>query len=127
MAGPASPLQTEVAAVIGDEAAARLAAAFCGRDVYVPRDPGPDHPVALAIGIDKARLLGEYFFATKLSFPVGPAKRQAIRALRAQGLDNREIARRLWVTDRFVRMVVAESADAEADWNAGLFGATASK
>lgn len=118
----ASPIEAEVAAVIGDEAAARLAAAFCGRPLYVPRNPGPDHPVTAAIGQDKAALLGSYFYRTKLEFPVGAAKRAAIRAMKARGLCNRDIAARLLVTDRFVRQVLAEANDAEADWQQGLFG-----
>lgn len=118
----ASQLEAEVAAVIGDEAAAVLAAAFCGQPLYVPQHPGPEHPVSKAIGYEKAALLGAYFYTTKLDFPVGPAKRRAIRDLKAQGLGNRDIARRLWVTDRFVRMVLAETADADTAWRSGLFG-----
>jgi hypothetical protein len=117
-----SPIEAEVAAVIGDDAAAALAAAFCGRPLYVPRQPDADHAVSLAIGHEKALLLGSYFYRTKLEFPVGAAKRAAIRAMKVQGLGNREIAARLLVTDRFVRMVIAEAADADADWQTGLFG-----
>lgn len=109
--------------MIGDDAAARLAAAFAGRPLYVPRVPAPDHPVAVAIGHEAALLLGSYFYATKLEFPVGVAKRRAIRELAAHGVSNRDVAARLLVTDRFVRMVLAETADAEADWQTGLFGA----
>ena len=122
MPAAASEIEAEVAAVIGADAAAALAAAFCGRPVYVPRHPGADHPVAKIIGHEKAILLGNYFWATKLEFPVGIAKRRAILDMKARGIGNREIAARLLVTDRFVRMVIAEANDADADWQAGLFG-----
>lgn len=113
----------EVAAVIGDDAAAALAAAFCGVPLYVPKAPGPDHPVTRAIGPEKAALLGSFFHTTKIEFGVGVAKRRAIRDMKAAGVSNRDIARRLLVTDRFVRMVLAEDRGAEADWQKGLFGA----
>ncbi len=58
---------TEVAAVIGrDLALCLLAAARPGgrrgrRFVFIPKRPYPEHPVAVAVGIEAARALGEAF------------------------------------------------------------------
>jgi len=118
-------LEAELAAVVGEAAAVALCGAFAGRALYVPRAPGPDHPVTRLVGAEAAALLGDYFHSTRLEFPVAPAKRRRILQLAACGWKNGEIAAELLVTDRFVRKVLAEARDADAEWNAGLFGTAA--
>ena len=86
------------------------------------RTPGADHPVSVAIGVEAAARLGEYYHGVRIEFPVSATKRRLVLDLKAAGWQNRRIAQRLMMTERWVRKVIAESRDAEADWNAGLFG-----
>jgi hypothetical protein len=119
---PVTPLEAELGAVIGAPAAAQLVAAFAGRSLYVPRAPGPDHPVTAVIGGDAAALLGEYFHRVRLDFPISPARRRQVIEMRAAGRQVRDIAGQLRVTERFVYKVLAEARDDDADWQSGLFG-----
>lgn len=109
----ARALAEELAPVIGAEAARRLLAAFAGREVYVPRRASGHHPIAVAIGEEKAALFCEHWHGTKLEFPVEITKRRAVLDLKAAGRSNGMIATELMVSQRFVRMVLAEQADKE--------------
>lgn len=104
----------DLAAVIGAEPARMLMSALAGREIYVPREASGHHPIAVAIGDDKARLFCEYWHGTRLEFPVTPAKRRRILDLSASGRSNGMIAAELMVSERFVRKVLAESRAADS-------------
>lgn len=110
-AAPAG-LEAELADVVGDAAAAMLCRNLAGLTVYVPRPEaiGEDHRLARLIGQAAARQLAQVYGTTNIEFPLLAAKRRRVLDLKAQGLDNRTIARSLWCTDRFVREVIAEAA-----------------
>lgn len=105
-------LEAELADVVGAAAAALLCRDLAGWTFYVPRPEaiGPDHRLARIIGLAAARSLAQVYGTTNIEFPVSAAKRRRVLDLKAAGLDNREIARALWCTDRFVRKVLADEA-----------------
>lgn len=111
----------DLAAVIGAEATRKLMAAFAGREIWVPKKASGHHPIAVAIGEEKAALLCEYYIDVRLDFPVSPAKRRRILDLAASGRSNGLIAAELLVTERFVRKVLAESRKADTRQRS-LFG-----
>jgi DNA-binding NarL/FixJ family response regulator len=105
----ARALAEDLAPVIGAEAARKLMTALAGREIYVPRHASGHHPIAVAIGDEKAAAFCEYWHGTRLEFPVTPAKRRRILDLSAAGRSNGMIATELMVSERFVRKVLAES------------------
>lgn len=111
----------DLAVVIGAEATRRLMAAFAGREIWVPKKASGHHPIAVAIGDEKAALLCDYYREVRLDFPVSQAKRRRILDLSAAGLSNGLIAAELLVSERFVRKVLAEYRQADTRQR-NLFG-----
>ena len=114
MSAPArqfADLWPELAELIGADGAQRLLAAFAGRRIYVPRAAGAGHPLARAVGAEKAAILCEYFHGTEIDLPVSTARRQRILDLKRQGRSNGEIATMLLVSERHVRDVMANRPD----------------
>jgi hypothetical protein len=120
-APPGVQLAEELAAVVGAEAAHRLFDAFGGRSIYVPARPGPNHPITVAIGAERAALLAEYYHQVRLDFPLSASKRRRAIELSRTGVPVGEIARQLWLTDRHVRRILAEARRAPPG-QPGLFG-----
>lgn len=114
MSAPArlfAELWPELVELIGGDGAYRLLAAFAGRRIYVPRAAAAGHPLARALGGEKAAILCEYFHGTEIDLPVTTARRQRIIDLKRQGRSNGEIATLLLVSERHVRDVVAARPD----------------
>ncbi|MFN7400338.1 MAG: hypothetical protein ACK5SX_15075 [Sandaracinobacter sp.] len=103
----------DLAPVVGAEAARELMTALAGRMMYVPRTVGPHHPIAVAIGPEKAAIFCEYFFGQRIDFPVAPAKRRRILDLASGGMSIPQIATQLLVSERFVYKVLAEAREAD--------------
>lgn len=100
--------------VIGARATERLLLSFAGRQLWIPREVGEHHPIAAAIGADKARTLCDHFHGTWISVPVAQAKRARILDLKRAGLSNGQIAAQLLCTERFVYQVLADAREAAA-------------
>jgi hypothetical protein len=88
-------LVDDLIALIGADGYLRLAEAMGGAMFHVPRQPGPDHPITLAIGADAAALVAANFHGLKITLPITEYRRRAIAALAAQGLSGDVIARQL--------------------------------
>lgn len=102
----------KLAALIGVCATRELAAECGGLDnVYIPRTASKGHPWRAVIGDEAwAKVVAEYG-GQHLDLPLGTfigveTKKTAIHALASQGHPNREIARQLHVSERYVRRVV---------------------
>jgi len=102
-----APFET-IRQLIGDELATRLSLAFGGRRLYVPRQPGPHHPIAVAIGLAAALVIAREFGSARLDIPVTAGKRARIKTLLASKVSISEIARALHCTERHVYYVQAE-------------------
>lgn len=102
-----SELVDDLVAVIGEAGYLKLAEALGGSLFYVPRQPGPDHPITRAIGPRLAAQMGEYFHGQNLVLPVGQWRRRAVIALHAEGLTGDEIAARLKMSRSYVFDVLA--------------------
>lgn len=93
----------------GYPAAERFALIFGGSEIYIPRDPKPDHPLSLAMGYKVARLIGRVLGPDELGSAAGTAiplgetelKWNIVRRLRLAGLSRNEIVRRLRDDYRF--------------------------
>lgn len=85
----------DLIALIGADGYLRLAEAMGGAMFHVPREPGPDHPITLAIGADAAAQVAANFHGLKITLPITEYRRRAIAALAAQQLSGDAIARRL--------------------------------
>lgn len=74
---------------------------FGGQEIYIPRDPGGDHPIARSVGLPLARTIGRllgpdsFGSATALAVPLGETelKWNIARRLRLSGLSRNEIVR----------------------------------
>ena len=100
----------------GGEACLRLMEAFGGVSrLYIPRNPGPDHPLARIMGLSQAQRLAAIYGGDYLcNVPLGTA---AVRKARdaeivaqvAAGTSPREVALQLVITERTVRRVLARA------------------
>ena len=99
--------------IIGVDAYDRLEARLGGAQIYVPRAPGPDHPISCAVGPEIAALIGDHFCGEKLLLPTGRWRREASTRARilalADTLGGDQIAARLNITRSWVYEVLAEA------------------
>lgn len=109
----------EIASAIGGRAARKLVEKMGGQRIKVPRQIGPDHEIAKAIGEKAATDLACYFHGTHLQLPALSAalRRQLVREL--GHLTRREIVKRTGYCERQVyRLLAAKPDRAQGD----LFG-----
>lgn len=93
---------------IGVRPALKLVQVFGGLEVSFPAQPSDTHPVILALGKEDGYAICKYMGGGKMSVPHCRPRRSTrsdIVRLEAEGLSAREIARRLGITQRWVRMV----------------------
>lgn len=116
-------LLAEIADVAGIDAALAVADAVGGRRAYIPRQPGPEHWLTVAVGGANAARIADHFTTgrtgAELEFPVGPGgsynrerRRRArqIADLVERGLQSTEIARQAGITRRGAQMAKARIA-----------------
>lgn len=92
----------DLASVIGEEAALKLAFRFRGLRLYVPKDPASDPRIGAAIGEDLAIKLCGAFYRTTLPIPKGEVDRLMVHQLCAQGWKRQAVAEHLHITERQV-------------------------
>lgn len=114
-------LAEDLAVVIGADAARAMMARLAGGSLYVPRTAGAAHPLTALLGEDRAQRLCDYYHGVRLDFPISASKRRRALDLKAGGASNRDIARELWITERYVRMILADAAETGTD-QLKLFG-----
>jgi len=80
-----------------------------GRSFYVPRAPHWGHPLARYGGLPAMAVLCEAFGGERIALPSGRlgAHKHRVKRLLAEGCTHAEIAARMKVTERYVRMVAA--------------------
>jgi len=105
---PRAPAELAWAAeLIGAEATLALVEAYGGIALYVPREVNQASPLALAIGLPAARALAQAHGGEDWIVPL--VKWWRARCYRAQGLNVREIARRLQMTEKSVSAMLARA------------------
>lgn len=110
----AADLYAELAEIVGEDGVRALRVAFAGCELYVPRVPGEHHPLTVALG-PKAAIFCDYYHGTYIEFPVSAAKRQQVLDLHASGHSNAQIARMIWISERYVRLILAGARRADFD------------
>ncbi|QGA56177.1 hypothetical protein [Brucella sp. 2280] len=98
----------EIAETIGVRLALKIVQVYGGREIKFPTRPNDDHPVIQALGKEDGYAICKYMNGNLLSVPhCKPPRsaRTAIKQLEADGLSRGEIARRLGITQRWVREV----------------------
>lgn len=132
---PLPKLLMELRSVIGHNAMARLAIAYGGTDVYIPAllPADEDHWLIATIGSTAAQKLVEHYSISRsssvarydprygrgclLKIPKGP-KELRIEPLIAAGLSGPEIARKLGIHERTVRLHKQQMREAFPDADA---------
>jgi len=107
----------EIADIIGEAAALRLAQARGGTRVYIPHDPTPGCVLAQIVGLDAAHKLARLYAGDRPEIPqAARLKNKRARILREDG-SQAAIARRVKCSERYVRMVKSHVApdDRQAD------------
>lgn len=115
------PSLADIAEVLGMRVAIGLLEHFGGLDVKFPQEPAPEHPVVKALGEEDALALCQFLGGGAMYVPRGRktgTKRAEVVALHKAGLRGAEIARRLHLTERYVRMLINDPGD---DRQADLF------
>lgn len=101
-----------LAKIIGPAAAVRLADAYGGEeDWYIPKTPNIEHPFVAIIGLDRMEALCAAMGPTKIEIPRGVFRELKKAAILETDGTNREVARRVHCTQRYVRMVRSGVAD----------------
>ena len=108
-----------VARLIGPEAAAAVARTMGGRRQYLPAVPGREHPLARLIGLQGARLVAAQLVGERGDHVDWPSARTQLTfmdaaSLRAAGHSEAAIARKLRISARQVRRLVAHLPKGEA-------------
>lgn len=100
---------------VGFDAAVRLAEAFGGTPLYIPRNPKPDQKIARAVGMEVARKLAARWGGDAHDIPMAKSARRApiITAVAQGRLKKMEAARILGMSLRQVRRLVNEDEDSE--------------
>jgi CRP-like cAMP-binding protein len=93
----AGPFTHDLLSILGEDAFLRLAEEFGGTELYVPGQLPDDHPIVAAIGSTLAQRLASFYAPTAIRVPL--ARRERAIRLRSQGLTQREIARKLGMTE----------------------------
>lgn len=92
----------DLADVIGEDAALRLAWAFRGLRLYVPKNPAINPRIAEAIGEDLAARLCDVFYRTTIYMPSREAERVVVHQMARNGHTKRAIAETLHIGERQV-------------------------
>jgi hypothetical protein len=108
----------EIAAVVGDTAAADLSRHFGGINLYVPITMGEHHPIAAAMGYDAALKLAEWAGGGTICIPKQVERRARVILLRSQALTVAQIARETGYSERQVFRLLREHKN---DQQPGLF------
>lgn len=117
----------DVVELIGLAATLKLVEHFGGLIVlYVPREIGPEHPIAVAIGITAARKLSVHYGGDCLrNIPLCVAGMRRIRDAeirrRAASESAASLAREFTLTERHVWRILAEALDGGDDKQVALF------
>ena len=102
------PAIREIAETIGLRLTLRIVQEFGGRDIKFPVRPDDAHHVIVALGKEDGYEICKYMGGQALSVPLCKVPRNwraEIARLEAAGLSRGEIARRLGITQRWVRKV----------------------
>ncbi|MFB2531014.1 helix-turn-helix domain-containing protein [Paracoccus sp. p3-h83] len=113
----------DVAETLGLRVALSLIQNYGGTEVKFPVRPRPDHPVIKALGEVDALALCEFLGGQQIYVPhARPARsrRPEVLDLAERGLSRAEIARRLGLSQRYVRGIINRSD--EDDGQLTLFG-----
>ncbi|MEQ8585231.1 MAG: helix-turn-helix domain-containing protein [Thalassobaculaceae bacterium] len=108
---PLTGFLAELAELVGEKGARRLAQMHGGTRLYVPERLTPDHPLVTEIGYEAALSLVHAFKREHLEIPLGPSgayvqsirsRREIVSRLDEQGKSAPEIARAAGVHSRTV-------------------------
>lgn len=109
----------EIVRVIGMSAALALIERFGGTAVYVPHPSRvrPESPLAQAIGMEAACRLAAEWPGSEITIPLAlqRLRRERNRAIRAEKMTVREIARKYGLTMRTVERIRAQAEDDESE------------
>ena len=98
-------LTESLKALLGVEGLVSLAESFGGRRLYVPAAIAADHPIADALGGERAAKLARRYSHAFIRVPL--ARELRARQYRARGLSNGEIASKLGITETAVDKIFA--------------------
>jgi len=102
-------LLDDLKALLGDAGFIALVQAFGGTRLYVPEKPQPDSELVTAIGEEAARRLTRRYAPDVLRVPL--AREELAIHYRAAGLSNRDIARKLRITETGVNKLFRRRPD----------------
>jgi len=106
----------EIVAVIGEDAAGKLAAAFGGIELYVPPKLGHHHPISVAIGIEHAVKLVDHYHGTEIYVAKVDARNALVRRLAETGrLTRQAIALAVGLSERQVYNILATEPEPNED------------
>lgn len=109
----------DVAETLGLRVALKLLQSFGGVEIKLPKNPGDDHPIIVALGKEDGVALCRFLSGTLIYVPNRKkGARDDVLALQANGKSREEIARILGISQRHVRRVANRDKPRQPD----LFG-----
>ncbi|ESQ78491.1 hypothetical protein [Asticcacaulis sp. YBE204] len=106
-------LLAEVREVIGDAAYGLLLSELGGKRLYVPKSAGQHTVITAAIGAEASAALSQRFGGESLTLPASARKQGLILGDVAAGMTTIDVARKYYISDRYVRYLKARTVQAD--------------
>lgn len=100
-----SPTQISIVKLIGKDLFDNLSYELGGHRIYIPANPSPGCPLAVAIGLDAARLMGEVWGGFEYDIPLKEGRKQIIIKMLDAGMPVVRISAHLRLSIRTIRRV----------------------
>ena len=106
-----NPTLESLRLLIGDNAVVQLSNCLGGRRLYFPKSAGPNSPIAVAIGVENVKKIGNVYGGMHMDIPLVPGKRKQIAQMLESGQPVSKIAATLYTTERTIYRIKAEIKD----------------
>lgn len=98
-----NPTTESLRKIIGDDLLARLSTELGGRLIYVAANPGVNSPLAVCLGLDAAKKLGQIYGGAEFEVPLKPGKKAQILKHYLDGMPKVRISAEMKISPRAVR------------------------
>lgn len=104
-----SPTRISIEKLIGEDLFNQLSGELGGHQIYIPANPSDGCPLAVCIGIDAARKMGEVWGGMEYEVPVMAGRRQRILKMLEAGMKITRVSAHLKISIRTVRRIASEA------------------
>ncbi len=103
-----TPTIASLEKIIGEDGFLQLSEELGGRRLYIPANPGPASPLAVCLGLDAAKKIGQIYGGMHFEVPVKAGRKARILRMHRDGMPVVRISANLRISIRQVRRIVNE-------------------